>query len=134
VIEAGEAVVAAALSTGGIRSFQPWPATRRITIAADRDEDRPADDRGFKAGEQAARAFAFAHHERVEIKVTLPGSHGEDVDWLDVLRCAGPEAAELDGAEPFIPTQEEIDAARRQAEPSLAWALPSSGRSCSRPD
>jgi hypothetical protein len=53
-IEAGEAVVAAALSTAGIRSFQPWPATRRITIAADRDEDRPADDRGFKAGEQAA--------------------------------------------------------------------------------
>ena len=25
----------------GIRSFQPWPATRTITIAADRDEDRP---------------------------------------------------------------------------------------------
>ena len=39
-IEAGDIVVAAALSTTGVRLFQPWPVTRRITIAADRDEDR----------------------------------------------------------------------------------------------
>ena len=32
----------------GIRAFVPWPATRRITIAADRDEDRPPDDRGYQ--------------------------------------------------------------------------------------
>jgi hypothetical protein len=117
-IEAGEVAVAAALSTGGIRSFQPWPATRRITIAADRDEDRPADDRGFKAGELAARAFAFAHQERVEIGIALPGSDGEDVDWLDVLRRDGVETvlAGLEGAEGFTPTAQEIDAARRCAD------------------
>src|SRR5918994_1808466 len=57
-VEAGELAVAAALSTSGIRAFVPWPATRRITIAADRDEDRPSDDRGFKAGEKTARSFA----------------------------------------------------------------------------
>jgi hypothetical protein len=117
-IEAGEVVVAAALSTAGIKSFQPWPATRRITIAADRDEDRPAEDRGFKAGEQAARAFAFAHHERLDIKIALPGQPGEDVDWLDVLRRNGVETirAGLDGAARFVQTAPEIEAARRCAD------------------
>jgi Toprim domain len=117
-IEAGEVAVAAALSTGGIRSFQPWPATRRITIAADRDEDRPADDRGFKAGELAARAFAFAHQERVDVGIALPGEPGEDVDWLDVLRRDGLDTVRvgLDGAERFVPTAQEIDAARRCAD------------------
>ena len=84
--------VAAALSTSGIRAFVPWPATRTITIAADRDEARSHDDRGYRAGEQAARAFALAHHERLEIRIALPGQPGEDVDWLDVLRRGGPEA------------------------------------------
>ena len=117
-IEAGEVVVAAALSTAGIRSFQPWPATRRITIAADRDEDRPADDRGFKAGEQAARAFAFAHHERVDVRIALAGAPGEDVDWLDVLRRDGVATVRmgLDAAERFVPTAQEIDGARRSAD------------------
>ena len=32
-----------ALSTSGIRTFVPWPATRTVTVAADRDEARPAD-------------------------------------------------------------------------------------------
>ena len=59
-IKAGEAAIAAALSTSGIRAFVPWLATRKVTIAADRDEDRPSGDRGFKAGEKAARAFALA--------------------------------------------------------------------------
>src|ERR687892_1497937 len=123
-IEAGDIVVAAALSTTGVRLFQPWPVTRRITIAADRDEDGPADDRGFKAGERAARTFALAHHERVEIEVALPGSDGEDVDWLDVLRRdgIGTVRAGLEGAEAFTPTQEEIDAARRHAESTAELA------------
>ena len=34
---------------------------------------RPPDDRGYNAGERAARAFALAHHKRVEIKIALPG-------------------------------------------------------------
>ncbi len=123
-IEAGDIVVAAALSTTGVRLFQPWPVTRRITIAADRDEDGPAEDRGFKAGERAARTFALAHHERVEIGIALPGSDGEDVDWLDVLRRDGIETvrAGLEGAEEFTPTQEEIDAAKRHAESTAQLA------------
>ena len=104
--KAGEIAVAAALSTSGIRAFVPWPATRIVTIAADRDEDKPEDDRGFKAGEKAARSFAHTRHERVDIRIALPGEDGEDADWLDVLRSAGPEAvrAGIAGAQPFEPS------------------------------
>jgi len=104
-VEAGGLAIAAALSTSGIRTFAPWPANRKITVAADRDEDRPADDRGFKAGEQAARAFALAHHEHLEIRIALPGQEGEDVDWLDVLRSGGVEAVRsgIGSAVPFEP-------------------------------
>jgi hypothetical protein len=91
-IETGAMGVAAALSAANIRSFQPWPATRTITVAADRDEGRPPDDRGYRVGERAARAFARAHHEHVEIRIALPGQPGKDIDWLDVLRSSGPEA------------------------------------------
>ena len=91
-IESSEIAVAAALSASGIRAFITWPATRKVTIAADRDESRPKDDRGFKAGESAARAFAHSHHERLEISIALPGDPGEGVDWLDVLRRAGVDA------------------------------------------
>ena len=91
-VAVGDVVVAGALSTGGIRTFVPWPATRMVTIAADRDESKPKDDRSFKAGESAARAFAHGHHERLEIRIALPGDPGEGVDWLDVLRRAGVDA------------------------------------------
>ena len=121
-IEAGGVAIAAALSTSGLRTFAPWPATRTITIAADRDEACEADDRGYRAGERAARAFALAHHERLEIRIALPGQEGEDVDWLDVLRRDGVQVvrAGLDGARPFIPTQQEIDDARQRAESASA--------------
>ena len=123
-IEAGAMAVAAALSTSGMQAFVPWPAPRTITVAADRDEDRPQDDRGYRAGERAARAFALAHHERVEIKIALPGDPGEDVDWLDILRRDGVQAvrAGLDGAQRFAPTQQEIDDARQRAESASALA------------
>ncbi|MCC2663875.1 MAG: helicase, superfamily, partial [Geminicoccaceae bacterium] len=105
-IEAGGLAIAAALSTGGIRAFVPWPATRQVTIAADRDENGPKDDRGFRAGEKAARAFAGAHHEHFEVRIALPGDPGEDVDWLDVLRRAGVDAvrAGVAAAQPFAPS------------------------------
>ena len=121
-VEAGGVAIAAALSTSGLRTFAPWPATRTITIAADRDEACEADDRGYRAGERAARAFALAHHERLEIRIALPGQEGEDVDWLDVLRRDGVQVvrAGLDGARPFIPTQQEIDDARQRAESASA--------------
>jgi hypothetical protein len=77
------------LSTGGIRTLQPWPNTRRITVAAVRDEGSPEDDRGYRAGEKAARDLALAHHERLEVRIALPGMPGEDMDWLDLLNRAG---------------------------------------------
>ena len=100
----------------------PWPATRRVTIAADRDEDRPSDDRGFKAGEKAARAFARAHHERLEVRIALPGEPGEDVDWLDVLRSAGAEAvrAGIAAAQPFEPAADDEAAPRDPDAPAEA--------------
>ena len=52
-IEAGRIVVAAAISAAGIKAFQPYPATERVTVAADRDEapSRTAS----RAGEPASR-------------------------------------------------------------------------------
>ena len=59
----------------------------------------------YRAGERAARAFALAHHERVEIRIALPGEQGEDVDWLDVLRREGRDAVRsaIAAAQPFPP-------------------------------
>ena len=91
-IEAGELVVAAALSTSGMRAFIPWPATCKVTVAADRDESKAEDDRGFKAGECAARSFAAGvRSEHLEVGVAVPGDPGQDLDWLDVLRSGGVE-------------------------------------------
>jgi hypothetical protein len=73
-VESGEITIAAALSASGLRAFVQWPANRKVTIAADRDEGRPKDDRGFKARESAACAFALAHHEGLEIHTALPGN------------------------------------------------------------
>ena len=39
-IRNGEVAVAAAISAIGIETFQPYPATRRITVAADRDDGK----------------------------------------------------------------------------------------------
>jgi hypothetical protein len=119
-IDSHEVAVAAALSAAGIRSFQPWPATRTITVAADRDEARPAGDRGYRAGEQAARAFALAHHQHLDVRLALPGNPGEDIDWLDLLRTEGPGAVRLGiaSAEPFVPP--------RQANPNSRNAEPDS--------
>ena len=117
-IESGELAIAAALSTSGVRAFVPWPANRQVTVAADRDEGRPQDDRGFKAGESAARAFALAHRERLEVHIALPGDPGEDVDWLDMLRRAGVEAVRsgIAAAQRFEPAPQE-NPTRRDAEP-----------------
>ncbi|MGH6920848.1 MAG: toprim domain-containing protein, partial [Geminicoccaceae bacterium] len=98
-VEAGDFAVAAALSTSGLRTFAPWPANRTITVAADRDEACEAGDRGYRAGERAARAFALAHHERLEIRIALPGQASEDVDWLDVLRRDGVQVVRARAAE-----------------------------------
>jgi putative DNA primase/helicase len=90
-IEAGTVAVAAAISAPGMTQFQPWPATRRLLIAADRDEAAKASGAaGSRAGERAARKLV----ERVggtldQVSILLPGVPGESVDWLDVLRRDG---------------------------------------------
>jgi hypothetical protein len=113
-IETGEVVVAAAISTSGISAFEPYPATARVTIAADRDEAPKGDGKpGSRSGEQAARSFGLKHHERIEIAIALPGAAGESIDWLDLL-VRDDVATVRDGiigADPFEPTQAELDAA-----------------------
>ena len=106
----------------------------------------PKDDRGFKAGEKSARAFCRARHERLDIRIALPGDPGEDVDWLDVLRSAGTEVvrvgiaraqrfggaaeAEAGPRDPDAPAEvgeDDVDAALRElverakADPSAAF-------------
>jgi Toprim domain len=117
-IDAGEIAVAAALSTSGIHAFVPWPSARMVTIAADRDEGKPEHDRGFKAGEKAALAFARTHHEKFVIRIALPGTVGEDIDWLDVLRTEGIEAMRsgIASAEAFVPPPQG-NSTSRAAEP-----------------
>ena len=89
-IQAGTAAVAAAITAGGVEAFQPYPATRRVTIAADRDEAVKANGKpGSRRGEQAAVEFHGRHHKTLHVAIALPGQPGESVDWLDVLRREG---------------------------------------------
>ena len=111
-IEAGQICVMACISASGIEAWMPWPETRRVTVAADRDEAKAESDAGFKRGEQAARVFAQSHYERLEIHIALPGQPGESIDWLDVLLRDGPEAAwtGLKDGEHLTPTDDETGA------------------------
>jgi hypothetical protein len=117
-IDAGELLIAAAISAVGVEAFQPWPATQRLTVAADRDEGkRPNGRPASRRGERAARALGFRLREAIPVSIALPGAADEAVDWLDVLVSDGPEAvrAGLLNAEAFTPSPEEIEAAERAA-------------------
>jgi phage/plasmid primase-like uncharacterized protein len=107
-IESDRTVVASAITAGGIESFEPWPATTTITVAADRDESKAG--AGYRRGETAARKFGLRNYRNVAVHIALPGELGESADWLDILRRDG-VAAVLSGigkALPFEPTPEEI--------------------------
>ncbi len=113
-IEAGEVAVAAAISTAGVAAWKLWPATRRVTIAADRDE-APKEGRSqpTKAGERAAREFGMRRHNEgsaVEVRIALPGASGTTADWLDRLRAADVMAVrnEIGAAVIFKPTAAEL--------------------------
>jgi hypothetical protein len=59
-IEAAELYVAACISAAGVSAFRPWPATRRVIVAADRDEGvNEAEKQRGRAGEHAAREFCL---------------------------------------------------------------------------
>jgi hypothetical protein len=113
-IAAGEIAIAAAISAGGVEAFQAYPATRRVTIAADRDEGVKDNGRaGSRRGEQAARTFGL-QNPNIAVAIALPGAPGEAIDWLDVHLRDSSDAVRtglLDAAVPFEPTQEERAAA-----------------------
>jgi hypothetical protein len=112
-IEAGKVAVAAAISAGGVEAFQPWPATRHITVAADRDEKRTLSKEASRRGENAARSLGTKLHDRVSVSIALPGAAGEKADWLDIFRRDGMDAvrAGMEAAEPFEPSEDEAAAA-----------------------
>ena len=104
-IERGEIAVMAAISAGGIEAFQPRPGTKRVVVCADRDEDKPEADLGYRRGERAAQVFAERNNKTVEVAIALPGEAGTGLDWLDVLNRGGASAvrAGIDAAERFTP-------------------------------
>ena len=125
-VEAGEIAVAAAISAGGVSAWQPWPATRRVTIAADRDEKRkPSRPDPTRAGERAAREFGLRCQDEgsaLDVRIALPGAPGTATDWLDVLLADGVDVVRvgIEAALLFAPTAAEmqvrVDRAGRDAE------------------
>ena len=118
-IEAGSAYVAAGINAGGIEAFVPWPETKRVTVAADRDEavkiTRPNPTR---RGEDAARKFGIRHQDRVAVAYALAGAPGSATDWLDTYVAHGAEAvrAGILAAVTFSATAEEIEKERAWVE------------------
>ena len=122
-IEAGKVAVAAAIAAGGVAAFQIYPTTKRVTVAADRDEAvKPSKPAASRTGEKMAREFGMRNHERVGIDIAMPGRSGASTDWLDIMLSDGADAvrAGIEGAVKFVPTRSELDEraqrAGRQAE------------------
>lgn len=118
-IEASEVTVASAINAGGIEAFTPWPAMKRITIAADRDESakitRPNPTR---RGERAARVFGIRNRARVTTAIAIAGTPGAAADWLDIHAKHGAEAvrAGILAAVAYVPTPEEVEEERERTE------------------
>jgi hypothetical protein len=108
---AGEQPVLSALSAVGVESFSPWPSTRIVTVAADRDEAKRG--AGFKRGERAAKNLAMrlaAEGRDVEVRIALPGTSGTNYDFLDLFRDSDPDRVRkvILKAAPFEPSPEEL--------------------------
>ncbi len=113
-VETGNIAVAAAISAGGVEAFQAYPDTKRITVAADRDEaPKPGKSHATRRGEKAARELGMRERERegVPVAVALPGQTGASFDWLDVLLEGGVAAVRggIEAAAAFVPTRAELD-------------------------
>ncbi|NEU14899.1 DUF927 domain-containing protein, partial [Methylobacterium sp. BTF04] len=92
-IERGEVLVVSAINAGGIEAFKPWPATKRVTIAADRDEEvKEGKAISTRRGENAARTFGARNCGRLSVAIALPGPPDSTTDWLDVYAKQGGEA------------------------------------------
>jgi phage/plasmid primase-like uncharacterized protein len=120
-IEANEVYVAAAITAGGMEAFLLYPATKLVTLGADRDEAKEGP--GYRRGERAARTFGLHNRQKVTVRIALPGIPGESVDWLDILRRDGIGAVRTGvlAAIPFEPTQDEI--AKRHRSRDLAYEI-----------
>lgn len=118
-IEAGVAYVASGINAGGVESFEPWPSTERVTVAADRDERVAIDSPNpSRRGEVAARRFGVRHHPRLVVAISLAGEPQTKTDWLNVHEQEGREAVRsgILAALVFAPTTEEIEEERRRTE------------------
>ncbi|GLR79794.1 AAA family ATPase [Azospirillum oryzae] len=105
----GHVAVVAAISAGGMEAFRPWPATKLVTVAADRDDGAAPGKRPSHRGEMAARKLGLSLRDRVPVSIALPGGAGEKVDWLDIHVRDGADGVRrgLAAAVPFVPTAEE---------------------------
>ncbi len=116
-IKAGEAYVIAGINAGGVEAFAPWPETKRVTVAADRDEatkiNRPNPSR---RGEKAARTFGLRVRQGVSVSIALAGEPGTSTDWLDVHSAHGVESvrAGILAAVSFTATDEEREEEQRR--------------------
>ena len=80
---------AASISAVGVEAVKPWSATRRITVAADRDEMADGSKTPSRRGEKAAATLAERLANVLPVSMSLPGEPGQSLDWLDVLRRDG---------------------------------------------
>ncbi|QIJ74382.1 DUF927 domain-containing protein [Methylobacterium sp. NI91] len=115
-IEAETTYVVAGINAGGVEAFTPWPNTKRVTVAADRDEAAKINPSPTGRGERAARAFGIRNHEHVAVSYALAGEPGTGTDWLNVHETGGPEAvrAGILGAVAYQPSEEEVAAERER--------------------
>ena len=119
-IEAGEIQVVSCINAAGIENFKPWPKTKEVIVAADRDEAADGGHAPSRRGEHAAREFGIRHHPdfageaALPVSIALPGMPGESVDWLDILRRDGVATvySGVSGAAAYIPTTTEIERQR----------------------
>lgn len=118
LITDGKAAVAACIDANGVAAFKPWPATQRLIIAADRDEARDPSQMGYRVGEMSARKCAMANHDKVTVKIALPGLQGTKTDFLDLFQSDGPEAvkATLQSGYLFAPSEIELQKKGQEAE------------------
>ncbi len=118
-VEAKSISVAAAISAVGVEAFRPWPATKMITVAADRDDAEKRGKPGSQRGEQAARKLGMRLLKAVAVKVALPGEPGQSTDWLDTLLetdIATVRRGVLEQADDFRPTKNELEEWRQSAD------------------
>jgi phage/plasmid primase-like uncharacterized protein len=104
-VATGNMLVAAAISASGIQALEPWPSTKRITIAADRDEAVKNLKPASHTGEKAAIALASRVFDAMPVSIALPGNAGTTTDWLNILTTKGIDAVRsgILGAPPFHP-------------------------------